>query len=469
MLIKNKLYITLLCAASLLSCKKFVNIPAPTNPMATEVVFTNDITATGAITGIYSDMIGTTASTQTQFTASGVTLFAGMCADELRYFSPTFRDEFAANQISGTNHEMIGNSFWSRAYKFIYTANLCLEGLDKSTSVSSPLKSKLKGECYFIRAFCYFHLVNLFGDVPLALVSDYNITSVLGRESASKVYDQIISDLRNAQNLLTPAYENPPNATVTGRIRPNKWTATALLARVLLYNGKWAEAETEASAVIGSGMYSLPTDLSTVFLKSSTEAIWQLLPLNPVANTWEGNLLLATATAPTPTYLLTDTLYKSFDTSDKRKASWVGNRTLTNGTIVYYPTKYKIRTGPLNEYYMMFRLAEQYLIRAEARAHQDKLFEGLSDINAVRSRTDLPLINVATKDEVLSAVEAERKIELFAEWGHRWYDLKRTNRADSVLKFLPQKSATWNPEDKLWPIPNSQLSLNINLKQNPGY
>ncbi len=123
---------------------------------------------------------------------------------------------------------------------------------------------------------------------------------------------------------------------------------------------------------------------------------------------------------------------------DKRLANWTGFRKLSSGATVYFPYKYKVRTntsGALTEYSMVMRLAEQFLIRAEARIQQDKLDDGRADLDSVRIRAGLlPLPVNLDKDALLLAVEQERKVELFVEWGHRWFDLKRTGRADASFE-----------------------------------
>jgi hypothetical protein len=385
-----------------------------------------------------------------------------MSADELTHYNPGPREEFIKNQLTEASHLTLLTNFWEKAYKYIYTANLCIEKLAESSTISSAVKNRLTGECKFIRAFCYFHLVNLFGDVPLLTTSDYAVNAVSPRTSLETVYSQITTDLTASQSLLSADYPT------TGRVRPNKWTATALLARVYLYRKDWANAELQANAVIGAGMYSLEQNLSNVFLLSSNEAIWQLLPVNFTNNsTWEGSLIIPVSPVVTPTYLLTDTLIKSFETDDRRKTNWTMSRVF-NGQTLYYPVKYKVKTAAvLTEYYSVFRLAEQYLVRAEASAQLNKLSAAAGDINTIRNRAGLPNTTAVSQPDLLSAIEQERKMELFAEWGHRWYDLKRTGRADAVIGGL--KPLTWKPTDALWPIPVSQLNLNPALTQNPGY
>jgi hypothetical protein len=116
----------------------------------------------------------------------------------------------------------------------------------------------------------------------------------------------------------------------------------------------------------------------------------------------------------------------------------------------------------------VLRLAEQYLIRAEARANQNNIAGAVDDINVIRTRAGLPAVSQGvSKDQCLLAIEQERRIELFTEWGHRWFDLKRTNRADAVLSTL--KSPNWQSADRLYPIPQSELETDVHLNQNPGY
>jgi hypothetical protein len=120
---------------------------------------------------------------------------------------------------------------------------------------------------------------------------------------------------------------------------------------------------------------------------------------------------------------------------------------------------------------MVLRLAEMYLIRAEARLLQDKFSGAISDVDVIRQRAGLPRIQDTnpgiSKSELMLAIERERRIEFLAEWGHRWLDLRRWKRAEAVL--APVKTG-WSNDDQLYPIPSSELSKNVNLQpQNDGY
>lgn len=440
-----------------LSCKKFVEIPPSPSQITIDKVFENDASATRAVIGIYSQMIGS----NNLFCSGNTTFYPGLCADELSHYSIDWRQEFLKNEITLSNHELLSNVFWVPAYKYIYTANACLEGLERSVSLTKAIKRTLIGEAKFIRAFCYFYLINLFGDVPLITSTNYDENSVKPRASKSEIYDQIIADLLDAQDKLDQAY---PTAE---RVRPNKWTATALLARVYLFKQSWSKAAEQASLVISSGFYTINSNLDNVFIKSSNETIFQLQPGPGIINTWEGNIILPPTSFSMPTYLLTSELLNSFEQGDKRKTNWVKSRSFS-GQTYFYPSKYKIQTSPtLNEYYIYLRLSEQYLIRSEARAQLNDISGSQADLNIIRNRAGLSNTAATDKNSLLLAIEQERRVELFSEWGHRWFDLVRTNRANTILGTL--KPSTWQSTDILWPIPNSQLNLNPSLTQNLGY
>jgi hypothetical protein len=214
--------------------------------------------------------------------------------------------------------------------------------------------------------------------------------------------------------------------------------------------------------------------LDEAFLKSSNEAIWQLQPVNAGWNTEDARLFIIPRTGPNSsnTVYLSNHLLNSFEAGDNRRQSWVGSETV-NGATYHYPYKYKLSEEffPVEEYLVVLRLAEQYLIRAEARARQGDLPRAAADLNMIRERAGLPLITPGTQAALLTAILHERQVELFTEWGHRWMDLKRTNTIDAVMsRVTPEKAENaWNPTQKLYPIPLDDIRRNPNLTQNPGY
>jgi len=391
-----------------------------------------------------------------------VSLLAGLSADEFTNYSATFDQTVFFTNSLDPNNSILSSSLWQTPYQYIYYANAALEGLASSQSISDSMKKELQGEAKFIRAFCHFYLTNLFGDIPLVLSTDYRVNGNISRISQAQVYPQIIADLQDAQNLLAADFSFSNGE----RTRPNKWAATALLARVYIYSNDWTKAEEQSSAVINNTSFGLVTDLNNVFKKNSTEAIWQLMPVVPGNNTNEGSAFILTAT-PNNVAISTQ-LLAAFDSNDNRKKSWINSITVGPKTF-YYPFKYKVQaTGlPVTEYSMVLRLAEQYLIRAEARAQQNNITGAQSDLNTIRNRAGLPNTPASTKLAIQDAILRERQLELFSEWGHRWLDLKRTNNADAVLG--PVKTPYWQPADILYPIPQTEINNNPKLTQNTGY
>ncbi|MGZ3973692.1 MAG: RagB/SusD family nutrient uptake outer membrane protein [Flavisolibacter sp.] len=456
LLLRKQFWIAPMLLGCCWSCKKMIGVPPPINQLNSNTVFTNDGVATQAVVGIYSQMM----SNPSLFSAGSTTFYAGLSADELSNYTSGLSDEFLNNDISLSNHGALDQVFWVPAYSNIYAANACLEGLQNSSALTPSLKQTLTGEAKFIRAFCYLYLTGLFGDVPLVTSTSYKTTATMARATAPQVYDQIERDLKDAERFLPESYNT------TERIRPNKWTAAALRARLALYRQDWAMAAAETTAVIGSGAYILESDLSKVFTRASRETIFELQPVVSTVNTWEGNVFVPATSTTTPTYLVTSSLLAAYEAGDGRRAAWVGSR-VYGGRTLYYPYKYKVATSTtLNEYYIVLRMAEIYLIRAEARVHLGDIKGAAEDLNQIRFRAGLGPTSAGDEASLLLAIEQERRIELACEWGHRWLDLKRTGRADVVLGA--QKTA-WKHSAALWPIPQAEINTNPALTQNPGY
>lgn len=461
-------YISILAASLLLiltSCEKLLEVPPPKARINSDAVFEDDITAQSAVRGIYVTMLDYDAFSSG--TNTSVTALCGQSADELVDFPRYSPDaiQFDENDLRPENEYV--RWLWTSMYKIIYQANAVLEGLETSQNVSTSVKAQLQGEALFIRAFTNFYLVNLFGKVPLVMGTDYEVNAKVTRTAIDVVYGQIEADLLAAQGLLKEAYPAIDDFRAPERVHPNKYAAHALLARVYLFRNEWAKAEVEATKVIErEDVYKLPENLDDVFLASSKEAIWQLKQSAEGYNTYEALYFVILYTPPYN--VLHDDLYNAFTGNDQRLSHWIGDFTTETG-VVHYPFKYKEANynAPLTEYSVVMRLAEQFLIRAEARARQNNIDGAQEDLDEVRGRAGLNGTTAADMPSLLEAVEQERRLELFTEWGHRWLDLKRTSRATAVLSPLKPE---WNAEDVLYPIPQSELNKNPYLKeQNAGY
>jgi len=455
-LIVSVSYISILL---MVSCEGFLVVPGPKSKVERASVFDDESSANLALIGMYSSML------DPQSFASGgtnsISTIAGLSSDELKNVPRTdaVSLEFEENDISALNSTVL--TLWTSLYRTIYMANAGIEGLGNSPAIDQNVISQFEGECLFIRAFCHFYLVNLFGDVPLVLSTNYENNSTISRASSGAVYDQIIADLIRAQSLMTDNYDG------SDRTRATKGSATALLARTYLYLEDWQKAEIEATRIIEDSRYKL-TALDGVFLANSKETIWQLRPLQVSStNGYTNEAYFFTPPTINNYNALNPNIISNFENNDNRFSKWVGKYQK-----IYYPHKYKQNSAqaPLTEYSMVFRVAEQYLIRAEARTKLGK-FQGIgsavSDIDSIRYRAGLNPTTATSQNDLLLVIENERRNEFFTEWGHRWFDLKRTDRVTTVMSVTKPK---WNSQDALYPLPQAERNKDRNLSpQNPGY
>ncbi len=243
------------------------------------------------------------------------------------------------------------------------------------------------------------------------------------------------------------------------KIRASRYAAQALLARVYLYKKDYASAITAATDVIDNGGYTLLSNYSDIFSGEETaESIFEVdftaLDRNRIA---EYNFPL-TLNGRREVEPATD-LLNSYNASDERLYASVAYA----GTLPYAIKYDDLSTGSDN--FIVLRLAEMYLIRAEARAMLSGPADLIrADINAIRNRANLADITTNTYPELISMIESERRLELAFE-GHRWFDLVRTGRAVDVLVNVTNTNQT------LFPIPLSEILSNTNpgMTQNPGY
>jgi len=471
----------LILAISVNGCKKMATVPPPITSISGDNVYQTDATAISVLTGLYSIMASTSNSGGSNGTGS-VSFLCGLSADELTLFSGVSgtlaSTAYYKNALVGNTTTSTGGEIWNKSYVFIYTCNDAISRISNSTALTPAVKQQLLGEAKFMRAFFYFYLTNLYGNVPLAISNDYTINSTLPRSSSTQVYQQIIADLKDAQNLLSVNYLDASLLKVTTeKVRPTKWAATALLARVYLYTNDPVDAETQASTIINNAAYSLAT-LNSVFKLNSSEAIWQLQPVVAGHNTEDGWTFILPSGGPNsstnPVYL-TSNILGAFEAADQRKVigNWINSVTVT-GTTYYYPFKYKSATlnASVSEYQMVLRLAEQYLIRAEASAQGGSrgISGAIADLNVIRSRAGLGATTATDKASLLTAIAHERQTELFTEWGDRWFDTKRTGTVDAVMNVAAiGKGITWNSYQQLYPIPLADIQKDPNLTQNTGY
>lgn len=408
------------CALTFLtfsSCDDYVTVDLPPTQLTASAVFEDKMSANAAMVEVYAKMRKTGIFSGT---SSGVSVAIGAYADELDYFGDDTKgiSFFYGNALLPSFGDV--STLWNNSYSQIY------------------------------------------GATPYITSTDYRTNSKAAKMSVMDLYPKLIADLEEASTLLPEAYIS------ADRVRPNRFAAKALLARVYLYNGNWAEAANEASAVLNhTDLYRPVSNLAATFKKQSTTTIWQFMPGVAGQNTDEATTFIFTA-GPPPLVALSPSLMSAFETGDLRKSSWTKAVTKTSSTW-YHADKYKTKgnSGTSVEYSIVLRLSEQYLIRAEARARQGELSGAKEDLNVIRTAAGLGNTTAATDVAIIDAVLRERRVELFAEYGHRFFDLKRYGTVNAVLSVVKRG---WEATDSLLPLPETELLVNPNLlPQNPGY
>ncbi|KRT15930.1 hypothetical protein ASU31_10490 [Pedobacter ginsenosidimutans] len=453
-------------------CKKLISIDYPVNKYTSEQVFSSTSAAVTAMTGVYAN-----------FRTMQKNINSGLMADEIKLRQVSQSDVYYINAV--TSVDQLNQARWGQLYSsYIYSVNSIIEGITESNSIPEDKKKVLLGEAKFIRGYCYFYLVNLYGDVPLVLTTNFKTNANIKRSSKADVYNQILIDLKEAKANLSPEFLSTDLTTATTeRLRPNRGAATALLARVYLYLGMWDQAETEATAVIGDNAhYELLNDLNDVFVKNNREAVWQLQPEKQIdgsTNTVDGQSFIP-RDGGEPQFSVSDFLMNAFENNDLRKQKWLSTITYGNEQI---PIFYKYKIGSSNaggiqdqqEYVMVIRFAELFLIRAEARVHKGLLIganSAESDLNTIRNRAGLLNTTANSSETMLDAIFHERQVELFTEGEQRWLDLKRSGKINEIMTSICQaKGGNWLSYKALMPIPSSEFLLNPSLRghQNPGY
>ncbi|HTF18620.1 MAG TPA: RagB/SusD family nutrient uptake outer membrane protein [Chryseolinea sp.] len=377
-------------------------------------------------------------------------IFSDLAADNLEHSVDGTAQNYAQidnNAVLPENDAV--SDVWTSAYEGINIANNIIAKVPEMADMTAAEQNAALAELYFVRAFNHFSLVNWFGAIPIKITPTIGATGLdVARDPVAKVYDQIIADL-------TFAEQNLGNGST--KVRASKNAATALLARVYLYKGDYANAKAKATDVIDHGGYDL-LDYADVFEDESAESIFEIdfteINRNRIAEyNFPKTLNGRREVAPTASVLA------AYETGDARFDASIAFA----GTLAY-PIKYDdLSLGADNV--IILRLAEMYLIRAEAEAKlQGNILAIQQDINVVRTRAKLSDTSASTYDELTRVVERERRVE-FAFEGHRWFDLVRTGRAVDVLLSVNSANQT------LWPIPLTEMVTNKNpeMEQNPGY
>lgn len=440
--IKQLLSLVLIVTAT--SCKKYLE-EIPNNALPTESAIVDAGTARAAIIGAYDRVQG--------YYASSYPTLGTITTDNV-VFNGTLSEYLQLDQNAVPTDNVITVSAYQNIYRAINSANSVIAYVPAVTdpTLTQTEKDKILGEAYFIRALGYFDLARGWGGVQLQLQPTKDLTVLKGikRSTLEQTYDQVLADLIQAEQLL------PEDGTT--RNRAQKSAARALRARLHLYRQQWADAETYASQVISNPKYSLVKPYKTFFTApfQTSESVLELaFSVNDRNTYW--NLWYPSSAGGQYTLKPSPALVAKLNNptiGGSRKALIAGE-----GNNVYGALYNTSATGTDPAY--LIRIAELYLIRAEARAQQDKLTEAAADLNVIRTRAEVPALTPVSKAQVLQAIEDENGVE-FAFEAHRWFDLVRTKRAGEVLGIS-------NTNFWLFPIPYSDILSDPDVTQNPGY
>ena len=401
------------------------------------------------------------------------------------------------------NTDML-ESEWSACYEGIYRANTVLEYIPPM-EISDATKNQVVAEAKFIRAWFYYNLVTIFGDVPkvdrLLSASEYNMT----RSSKTEIWDLIVQDLTEAAAVLP--LKNGYPASDLGRI--TKGAAQALLTKAYLWQENWSAAEATAQEIINSNEYQLTPNYADIFTtggENNMESVFEIQYMNASGGNWgKNNANEGTFTnvfqrprgafegygfnIPTQDFVdeffaegfedprLSSTVFREGDQMGDRG---VFTKDATGMPHDFYPKKYfssKGEEAPFGDPNpnggsndRVIRYADVLLMHAEAAAKNGNEAAAKNSLNEVRARANasgsvtVPSIT-ASGQALIDAIYRERRIELGLE-GHRFFDLVRTGRAASVLGSLGYMEGTHN----VFPIPQSQIqATNGAIIQNPGY
>jgi starch-binding outer membrane protein, SusD/RagB family len=436
------------------SCEDVLN-PEPIDLLTNDIVLNEPRDVGNVEIGLYSAFRN----------IAPATVIAGDFTADMLIHNGTFSQyrELGTKQISSANASVA--ALWGAIYNTVYIANFILERLPEVEGVPTAQRNQVMGTAHFLRGYAYFIALYSFGGVPEVTTTDIETNRNIPRATESDILTLIEDDYNEA---LGTVPGQPVNAGYVG-----KFAVSAALARFHLYQGNWTQAQQFATDVIDSEEYELELDFSSIVEEDFTnEAILEVgytLADDPGTNGNFGlNNLFVGRREIIPSNQVVVALATS-ESGDRFSSMNFDLANLSGNDNGWSVAKYGTADADNNNV-VVFRLAEMYLIRAEARTELENVTgvnSAQTDINALRTRANAPTVGSVSKSQMLRLIEEERRYELAFE-GHRWYDLVRTGRAQEVMSAF---SVNWRSDFERWPIPQREIQNNPALvgDQNPGY
>lgn len=431
-------------------CKKFLDVQPQLQVDESEAI-TNASSAQTALVGLYN-LLG-----NDNYYGSNYPALSYLSGGDIQWTgSQAAPQEIVLHKLTADNSYV--NNAWSQIYKTILSANYIVEKVSAITDVSftQDAKNQVMGEALFIRALSYFDLARGWGGVPIILTPTYEATDNknVKRNTLGETYAQVLTDLDAADGLLPET---------TNRNRATRKTVWALKSRYYLYQQQWDSAAYYASKVIDDNInFQLANPYGAFFQNDAVatpESVFEIDYSTSFKNghsNWWLPPALGGRREWSPTNQLVSLLN---DPAVGGNRNVLIAQTAPPGNLWYGKLYYRTPVGTDPTY--VIRIAELYLIRAEAKAHLNILDAALADVNAVRNRAGLSPITATDVDELLSAIDQERRVEFPFETD-RWFNLVRRGQVASVLGIT-------DPNKYVFPIPTSEIVANSNIQQNQGY
>lgn len=474
---KKKLILTLAAVSmwSATACDSLLNTE-PTTSISNEVALEDITGVNAALIGAYNSLQGV------NLYGKNMIAYPELLADNVKV-SIVNRNE-AVTLYQNALGQQVG--IWNDAYVAISRVNNILDVIDDLPDATQAQKDAVKAQSFFIRGLMYFDLVRIYSrnqrfdlgntmGVPIVLTPTKSVTPDLypARSTVAEVYAQIEADL-NATVAL--------NVNTNIPFRASSMAARALLSRVYLYQGKWQQAVEAATAVIGSGQFSLlpGAQYANVFLNDGTaESIFEIVNrsddnpgISGVASMYRQTRNPDGTTNGYGDFIATDDILAQFVPGDVRGALF--EPYVKGSQNVMYTLKFPDSKGLHVTNHPVIRYAEIILNRAEAHAQAGNAAAALADLNLIRTRAGVTPLSGLSGQALLTAILHERRLELAFE-GHRPFDLARNGMGfpkGLTPSDCPATAECLIPfEDPriIAPIPAAQIDVNPNMIQNPGY
>lgn len=413
----------------------------PKEDIPQELAFNSESSIQATIAGCYDNL------QSSGYYGRNYTVIPDLLANNLDHNGTTQEyAEFTNNAVQSDN--FIIDAIWSSIYDGINRANMVIANIDDA-GLTQDDKNMYLAHAHFIRAINHFNLVRLFGAIPIKKTPSTKPGAHLNvkRSPVDTVYKQIEADLNFAENHIAAIFSGAAN----------KGVIEALKARIALYKEKWNEAKTLAGNVIANYGYSLNDDYANLFPANNNNGNIFLAAFSEQDNNILAQYFYPTAVGGRHEFIPSDSILEAFPQSDTRF-----NVSITEDDNGLYCDKYReIETRSDNVY--IIRLAEMYLIRAEAEAKLNGDVQAIQDdINTVRNRAGIDSTFVNNYETLLDIILEERRRE-FAFEGHYWFDLVRTGKAMDKLENVT------STDQYLMPIPLSEMQTNTEMTQNTGY